>query len=241
MLRTGGYSLGMPTSQPIDPNTGKDPHGGSLQKSLMSGLLVLPANRLTQDTARCELPTLGTAGNTSVCLVVGPVDTWGKQPPSGTCNSSYAPTYIQRFALFSPQFGRRPYVREKVGAVVMLTDYSLIGTELAFKMSIAGKTFTANVSGGANISIPFDLSPLPASHAEDVTLELTLPGGVVVNHTRRFLRSPPPQSGSPVITWQVDHETKGLLVDGVPFLAAGWFGSGGIHEAAGPNKAPRAF
>ena len=53
--------------------------------------------------------------------MLGPVDPWAAPPPRGACNagagnaSSYAPAHFARFALFSPQFGRRPFVRERNG------------------------------------------------------------------------------------------------------------------------------
>ena len=54
-----------------------------------------------------------------------------------------------------------------------------------------------------------------------------------MTHTRRFLRAPPPPKGSAVAAWQIDHTTKAITVDGMPFAMVGWFGSGGLHESAG--------
>lgn len=66
-----------------------------------------------------------------------------------------------------------------------------------------------------------------------ISEETGAPSSVTVTHTRRFLRAKPPTDGSGIVAWQVDHSTKGLLVDGAPFIPAGWFGSGGLHESVG--------
>eukprot|EP00947_MAST-08B_sp_MAST-8B-sp1_P001693 g1693.t1 len=208
----------------------------------MSGLLVLPATIVSSTEARCELPVLGTGGNTSVCLVTGKVfDKYGPAPPAGRCtaganNVTYAPTYFSRFALFSPAFGRRPYFRETNGAIVVLTDYSTAGMDLTLSATVGGGTtpVSARIAGGTNRSIPFSLGKMPAAVAEDVVITLSgFPDGSSVSHTRRFLRAPPPPAGSTIASWQVDHEIKGLRVDGHRFVPVGWFGSGGIHESAG--------
>lgn len=232
-----GFAIGLPTHQPINSS---DPEAGPpLRKNLMEGLLIVPASVTGPRMATCELPKFGTVGNTSVCLVLGPVSPYNQAPPKLTCNvgldnSSYAPAFFHRLALFSPQFGRRPFIREQNGSVILMTDRSLAGQRLQFRASIAGLEISHQFVGGTNISIPFPLTEMPASVVEDVKLSLTLGDGkTVVSHTRTFVRVPPPAVGSGVVAWQVDHTSKGLLVDGVPFIATGWFGSGGLHESAG--------
>ena len=95
--------------------------------------------------------------------------------------------------------------------------------------------FAISITGGDNVSVPFSLASLPATLSEDVELVLTVRGraGIRASHTRRFVRAPPPPSGSAVRAWQVDHTSKGVLVDGTPLVMVGWFGSGGLHESAG--------
>ena len=80
---------------------------------MYAGLLILNASiDPATNSVQCKTPRFGSAGNTSVCVVMGPVDPWAAAPPAGQCNtgadkSKYAPAYFERFALFSPQFGRR--------------------------------------------------------------------------------------------------------------------------------------
>lgn len=242
----GGFTVGLPTAQVLNASEPKS----ALRKNLMSGLIIVPATVEGPGSVVCELPELGSAGNTSLCVVLGPVDPWAVAPPKGACsagagNTSYAPAYFSRFALFSPQFGRRPFIREQQGSVIMLTDSTLRGQTLKFSATVAGHAISGTVPGGGNVSIPFALAALPATVTEDVELSLTLTlppgqgsggsgGGVAtVSHTRTFVRVPPPAVDSGIVTWQVDHTTKGLLVDGAPFIAAGWFGSGGLMESVG--------
>ena len=135
-------------------------------------------------------------------------------------------------------------MREANGSIILLTDRSLKGFKLRLT-AVLGRSASnpggavhveASVLGGTNVSVDFPFDGLPANHSEDVVISLECPlptGTVVAAHTRRFLRAPPPPKGSAIASWQVDHSTKGLLVDGIPFAATGWFGSGGLHESAG--------
>jgi hypothetical protein len=63
----------------------------------------------------------------------------------------------------------------------------------------------------------------------DVPITLTLPSGANITKMRRFMRAPAPTAAnaSAVTTVQVDHESPGLLFDGIRRLANGWFGSPG--------------
>jgi hypothetical protein len=123
----------------------------------------------------------------------------------------------------------------------MLTDSTLRGQTLRFSATVAGVAVSGAVPGGDNVSLPFALDGMPPSVTEEVELALTLTlppgqgdGGVAtVTHTRTFVRVPPPAVGSGIVAWQVDHASKGLLVDGAPFIAAGWFGAGGLGESVG--------
>lgn len=46
--------------------------------------------------------------------------------------------YVELFALFEPQFGRRPYFHEAEGSVVVLTDRSLEGRALRLTATLPG-------------------------------------------------------------------------------------------------------
>ena len=159
----GGFALGMPTRQPINSSHNDASKGWVVRKNLMSGLLIIPAKVKSTGAVECELPTFGSAGNTSVCVVLGPVDPWAEAPPAHVCNvgagnTTYAPAYFSRFALFSPQFSRRPFIREANGSVLLLTDSSLRNQALHFSASIGdGATkveIAAPVTGGAGGYLP---------------------------------------------------------------------------------------
>ena len=74
---SGGFSVGLPTAQPMNDTTGLPVGGGKLRKNLMNGLLIVPATVLGPDEVACTVPPLGSAGNTSVCVCFGTVDPWG--------------------------------------------------------------------------------------------------------------------------------------------------------------------
>jgi len=82
-----------------------------------------------------------------------------------------------------------------------------------------GWTLTANESA----ALPFGLEALPRTLNNDVTISIrlanaTAPPTVIL---RRLMRAPPPASSVRAV--QVDHWTRGLLVDGMPFDGNGWY------------------
>ena len=85
------------------------------------------------------------------------------------------------------------------------------------------------------LRIPFSLDRVPTSFDADTTITLRVSDSTVAiaTHTRRLIRAAPPRDGSGVATFQVDHETRALLRDGVPFVVSGWFAGGYGFESAG--------
>jgi hypothetical protein len=84
------------------------------------------------------------------------------------------------------------------------------------------------------LRIPFSLAGVPVSFDADTTVKLSVGGSTAVaTHTRRLIRAAPPPVESGVVTFQVDHETRALLRDGVPLVMSGWFAGGYAFESAG--------
>jgi hypothetical protein len=175
--------------------------------------------------SRAEWPLL-TGGNAS--LTVDSINGSGSRGgvPGGRA--------VELFAIFEPQWGRRPYLREKKGSLVLEVDRSLAVPGLALQVSASlpgDVTIKGAVPAGRRVRIPFSLAEVPSKVDEVITIQLQLPDGTNITKTRRFIRHPPPSSNASLVTWQVDHERGGgLLADGIPFLAQGWFNGGWNHE-----------
>ena len=85
------------------------------------------------------------------------------------------------------------------------------------------------------LRFPFSLDKVPTSFDADTIIKLEVNNSTmaVATHVRRLIRAAPPSIGSGVATFQVDHETRALLRDGVPFVMSGWFAGGYGFESAG--------
>jgi hypothetical protein len=191
----------------------------------------MPATAVSATRVRChfdaaEWPLL-TGGNAS--LTVDSVNGSGKLGlPGGRA--------VELFALFEPQWGRRPYLREHEGALVLAVDASLGAAQLRVQATLPGGVrIDATVRAGSAVRVPFSLAQVPVAVDEVVAITLVdKVGGWNITKSRRFIRHPPPPSDAAFVSWQVDHETGGgLLADGVPFLAQGWFNGGWNHELDG--------
>jgi hypothetical protein len=148
---------------------------------------------------------------------------------------NYSCGTIEHFALFAPAVGRRPYIRETEGRIIVKTDYSLAGHSLQLSTKIAGMDVKGMIAGGRHAAVAFDMSTLPATIDELINISLTLPSGQVITRLRKFRRAPnPDNSGIPITSVQVDHESgPGLLMSGIPHTCNGWFSGGWDHESAG--------
>ena len=214
-LRKPGYALGR-----------KGPGAGPFMKSyrLEGEELNATLTVINSSAVSCRLPAVWTAGVTTVFLSLD---------GTGSDAGSWSASTFEYFALLNPAWGRRPYVRESEGSLVVATDRSLFGQALKLSAIIATFTLSATIPGGQEMIIPFSLASLPASLDAKVNITLALPSGGVVSHMRRFLRVPPPVSSSAATTFQVDHERGGILAGGVPYIATGWFAGGYTGEYAG--------
>jgi len=150
----------------------------------------------------------------------------------GPCKSgNYTCATIEHYAAFAPAFGRRPFVRETKLSLVVQTDYSLAGKKLTLSTEIAGQKLSGEIVGGGYAKLEFPMPTLPSvNYSRTVNITLTLPDGRTRSKPRRFMHAAPPKPGMPTSTVQVDHESGGLLMDGVRKTCNGWFNNpdGGI-------------
>ena len=75
--------------------------------------------------------------------------------------------------------------------------------------ALPGQTLSAKFSGSGYARLP------TVNYSETVNIALSLPDGRVHSKPRRFMHAAPPKLGMPTSTVQVDHESGGLLMDGV--------------------------
>eukprot|EP01048_Picozoa_sp_COSAG05_P020114 COSAG05_NODE_3333_length_2145_cov_2.746334_2_plen_474_part_00 len=130
-------------------------------------------------------------------------------------------------AAVSVALGRFPYIAEPVGLVLLRSDARFLSGQrfnVSATLPSANKTWAwHDVEGGSDIYLRLDWVGVPARIHNDIKISIATPGGTVINRWRRFMRVPPPAAGSIVEPVQLDHETAGLRVGGVPFMARGWY------------------
>ena len=170
------------------------PHGSKKTSDAVG----MPATALSPTRVRCHLDSaewpLLTGGNAS--LTVDSVNGSGKHGLPGGRN-------VELFALFEPQWGRRPYLRESDGALVLAIDDSLDSTSLRVQAALpGGERIDAAVSAG-RVRVPFSLARLPSDVDEIVAITLMNTAGWNITKSRRLIRHPPPPSDATFVTWQV--------------------------------------
>ena len=197
-----------------------------------------PLRVLNASAASCEVPCNGTAGSTAdqnagcwLAEVEGTATV--SVSLDGQVYSNELP--VELFHLAQAQIGRRPYVDETTGSIVLRTDaLALGGTTIhveAHLPCVSGKRWSwPNVDGGTDVLLPLSLAGLPARLHNDLCVTVTLPSGEKLRLWRRFLRVPPLSTSSEARLVQVDHEAGGgLLVSTatnrtrVPLLGVGYY------------------
>ena len=191
------------------------------------GCYVAPANRsCCFAVLRCAAPPAVIApgpGSISVRNNVG----WS----DSDANAPVAP--IEYVFLIDAALGRRPYIGEQQGHLLLRCNASLLGMSVTVSadipsLSAADWRWHNVVLNGSNV-LAFDLSSLPTTINADIRIVIqatgmtrTLGGLPNITKWRRMMRAPSsvPPGVEPV---QVDHHTRGLLVSGKPFLGSGWY------------------
>lgn len=189
--------------------------------------LTVPATSINASAITCHIPAgvVATEGNTTITTAVGTA-------------------FIRHIAAFVPEFSRRPFVREAEGGVVVRLARSLNAATIQVQIPCGGPLVNASLGGSAHddglsrfvhrrVSFPLSVVSVPCYEAVLITLQAEGVGPVTRNRTFIRAAAPQPAGRSCATAWQVDHESKGLLVDGRRFLAQGWFAGGYSHESVG--------
>ena len=142
---------------------------------------------------------------------------------------------IRFFPLFSIAVGRRPYLSETEGTILVDPGgqggaeweremLALTGGSCAFTATVGSHALFARPAvrlTGSVISTPFELDKLPTTLVDTLHVSIACSSGLKLNKYRDFQRYPHPTGGGSVS--QVDHTRAGLLVDGEPWLGLGWY------------------
>eukprot|EP01048_Picozoa_sp_COSAG05_P022435 COSAG05_NODE_4486_length_1493_cov_2.191535_1_plen_375_part_10 len=207
-----------------------------------------PATRLNRSAVRCHLPAavIATEGNTTVSTSVGFAYL--------RSYAAFAPEFSRR-----PYYREaNGAVIVRIADVTAAEHGPLLfsatlpcGLPPITAVELAGQHPPTGHFATYRLSFPLG-GDTAASCYEAVNLTLhgpNLPSSVV--RTRTFIRAPPPKllstqeqqqqqeeaGGSRRFmmptAWAVDHESRGLLVDGRRFIAQGWFAGGYAHESVG--------
>ena len=187
---------------------------------------------------RCAFPSLGYATGTATLAVANELDP-GVQGGAAAGNS----LKLELVALVTVSVGRRPYVHENTGHILLRpSGGSLRSPELAAgdsqshkcsivarlntsRMTLSNSSWVVDLSSQAVLSFPFSLNDLPATVQDAVRVTLSCPGlGFTINRYRDFQRfKPSGDSAAPSTVSQVDHLRRSILVNGEPWIAAGWY------------------
>ena len=227
-----------------DPNVGWPGYSRPNGTKHTSDAVFMPATRApTPGVALCDLGKaefpLITSGNATLSVLTSdcPPEPCTHVPTPKCCSAISG--YVELFALFDPQFGRRPYFHEAEGSIVVATDPSPLSWHGAATLRITatlpgGVAVSAEVPAGGRYRIPVDMAKVPPKASEVVTITLSGPAGLRISKQRRFVRHPPPPQTSAITAFQVDHEVGGgLRANGAQFLAQGWFNGGYSHTVDG--------
>ena len=140
--------------------------------------------------------------------------------------------------LFDAALGRRPYVHEAEGSLLLRCNASLVGRggvrvvasipALPPAASASWRWDNLTLGGADTLVLDLGAAELPALVNADLRVVISgyLDGGTSpraattanVTKWRRFMRAPPRPGGggAAAVVAQVDHERRGLLLDGVP-------------------------
>ena len=128
--------------------------------------------------------------------------------------------------------GKRPYISERSGDLLVRSHESLRGTMLFVKAELPAMGDVAtwhwgSISGGTDtvLNMDFDdtLGKNDAPVHNDLIVTVTWGQNKKVVKRRRFLRVPNPPANSSVEPVQIDHSVAGLRVAGEAWVGQGWY------------------
>lgn len=239
-IEFGGEVIVTPTASPTrwsTPDSGAAPAVCTLSRLYSSGGFALTREKLGPDFKRCcSLNVTATVLNASAvaCSIpAGVIATEGNT----TIVVGGAVAFVRHYAAFVPEFSRRPFIRESEGAILVRTPLALapLVPTLTAQLPCGGPRLTVKLVHAAPAApaahrppfvewrATFSLAAIATTCYEVVAISLDVAGHVQVTRNRTFIRAAPPAAGTAKTAWQVDHESRGLLVDGRRLLAQGWF------------------
>jgi hypothetical protein len=138
-----------------DPNVGWPGYSRPNGTKKTSDAIFMPATALPSGRVACHMskgdfPMITSGNATLSVLPAGCAKASCEHVPTPACCTASS-AYVELFALFEPQFGRRPYFYETEGSIIVLTDPSLAGSKLRL---------TATLPGG--VEIDANLAEIPA-------------------------------------------------------------------------------
>jgi hypothetical protein len=191
-----------------------------------NAVLTFPAIVHNDTSASCTLPAVVVGG--AVALAISPNGANWATP--FWFDMALELTYIE---LIDVAVGRRPYITESAGSLLVYTDHSLAGTPLSIIASLpcAAHTWswqlTPTADGAPVAELPMGgLSALPATVNSELLVQITASTGLNISKARRFMRAPPTSGSSAVQPAAVDHRRRAIAVAGEPFLGTGWMMDG---------------
>lgn len=146
---------------------------------------------------------------------------------------------IDLVTVLTVSVGRRPYVNEATGHILIKPTgplpthpehtagghiCSVVARLNKTGITLSNTSWAVDLSSEAVISLPFSLSGLPATVQDAVNFTITCPGlGFTLNRFRDFQRFKKSKGVVPSTVSQVDHLRRSILVNGEPWVAAGWY------------------
>jgi hypothetical protein len=192
------------------------------------GALYANATVLNDTHATCVAPIVAAPGPglLSICLSRG---VW-------LCNGAPAAMRVSYFALVEAVLGRRPYLDEARGELLVTAHPSLAGQPLQIEASLGfaspAKRWTWMLTptpAALVAALPLELTGLPETINADLRIDVSGLGAAAAGISkltiwRRLMRAPLPASASAAAAAvQVDHSARMLRVGGVIFQGSGWY------------------
>lgn len=128
--------------------------------------------------------------------------------------------------LWDIAIGRRPYISETRGTLLLRTEPGLNGLNVSVSASLPcvaknwSWTVVPSLAQMENLLDLGELSSLPENINNDLIIDVAIGGSPNGTQRRRFQRAYRANSTNTV---QVDHHTASLLVDGEPWAGWGWY------------------